>query len=50
MAKPLRLGMTLSEEDAAVFWHNEETHTVTPLQKRRLKDAQEIYRSHPIKF
>jgi hypothetical protein len=50
MARPLRLGLTLSEEDARVFLQIEETYAVTPQQKRRLREAQRIYQSHPIKF
>lgn len=50
MARALRLGLTLSEEDAKVFWQNEETYTVTPEQKHQLKEAQRIYSAHPIKF
>ena len=50
MARELRLGLTLSEEDAKVFWQNEETYTVTQQQKHQLKEAQRIYQSHPIKF
>jgi hypothetical protein len=50
MARPLRLGLTLSEEDAKVFCKSERAYAVTPQQKTRLKEAQQIYRSHPIKF
>ncbi len=50
MAKALRLGLTLSEEDAKVFLQSEETYSVTPQQKRQLREAQRIYQSHPIKF
>jgi hypothetical protein len=50
MARALRLGLTLSEEDAKVFWQSENAYTVTPHQKLRLKEAQRIYQSHPIKF
>jgi hypothetical protein len=50
MARALRLGLTLSEEDAKVFWQNEEAYSVTPQQKRQLREAQRIYQSHPIKF
>jgi len=50
MARALRLGLTLSEEDAKVFWQSEKAYTVTPQQKLRLKEAQRIYQSHPIKF
>ena len=50
MARALRLGLTLSEEDAKVFWRSEETYAVTPQQKLRLREAQRIYQSHPIKF
>ena len=50
MARALRLGLTLSEEDAKVFWQNEEAYAVTPQQKLQLKEAQRIYQSHPIKF
>ena len=50
MARALRLGLTLSEEDAKVFWQSEEAYAVTPQQKRQLREAQRIYQSHPIKF
>ena len=50
MAKALRLGLTLSEEDAKVFLQSEEAYSVTPQQKRQLREAQRIYQSHPIKF
>lgn len=50
MARALRLGLTLSEEDAKVFWQSEEAYAVTPQQKRQLREAQQIYQSHPIKF
>jgi len=50
MARALRLGLTLSDEDANVFWQNEETYTATPEQKSRLREAQRIYQSHPIMF
>lgn len=50
MARALRLGLTLSEEDAKVFWKSESAYTVTPQQKRKLREAQQIYQSHPIKF
>ena len=50
MARELRLGITLSDEDAKVFWKNEETYIVTPEQKRQLREAQRIYQSHPIVF
>ena len=50
MARALRLGLTLSEEDAKVFWQSEEAYAVTPQQKLQLKEAQRIYQSHPIKF
>jgi hypothetical protein len=50
MAKALRLGLTLSEEDAKVFWQSENAYTVTPQQKDKLRAAQRIYQSHPIKF
>jgi hypothetical protein len=46
----LRLGLTLSEEDAKVFLQSEETYAVTPQQKQQLREAQRIYQSHPIKF
>ena len=45
-----RLGLTLSDEDAKVFWQSEEAYAVTPQQKLQLKEAQRIYQSHPIKF
>ena len=50
MAKKLRLGLTLSKEDAKVFWQNERTYTVTQEQKDNLKRAQRIYLEHPLKF
>lgn len=50
MARELRLGITLSDEDAKVFWKNEETYIVTPEQKLQLREAQRIYQSHPILF
>ena len=50
MARALRLGLTLSEEDAKVFWQSLEAYTVTPQQKHKLREAQRIYQSHPIKF
>jgi len=50
MARALRLGLTLSEEDAKVFLRSEEAYAVTPQQKRQLREAQRIYQSHPIKF
>jgi hypothetical protein len=50
MARSLRLGLTLSDDDALVFWRSENTYTVTPQQKRRLKEARQIYSAHPIKF
>jgi len=50
MARALRLGLTLSDEDAKVFWLSEKAYTVTPQQKLQLKEAQRIYQSHPIKF
>jgi hypothetical protein len=49
MAKKLRLGLTLTKEDAKVFWQNERT-TVTQEQKDNLRKAQKIYSEHPIKF
>jgi hypothetical protein len=50
MARELRLGITLSDEDAKVFWKSEAAYTVTPQQKNQLKEAQRIYSAHPIKF
>jgi hypothetical protein len=50
MARALRLGLTLSEEDAKVFWQSEKAYAVTPQQKHQLREAQRIYQSHPIKF
>jgi hypothetical protein len=50
MARALRLGITLTDEDAEVFWKNEKTYVVTPEQKLQLKAAQKIYQAHPIKF
>lgn len=50
MSKSPRLGLILSEEDAKIFWHNEENYAVTLQQKLKLKEAQRIYQSHPIKF
>jgi len=50
MARSLRLGLTLSDDDAKVFWRSENTYTVTQQQKRRLKEAQQIYSAHPIKL
>jgi len=50
MAKALRLGLTLSEEDARVFLQSEEAYVVTTQQKQQLREAQRIYQSHPIKF
>lgn len=50
MARALRLGLTLTDEDAEVFWQNEKAYKVTSEQKLQLKAAQQIYQSHPIKF
>jgi hypothetical protein len=50
MARPLRLGLTLNEEDAKVFLQSEDTYAVTSQQKRQLREVQRIYQSHPIKF
>jgi hypothetical protein len=50
MAKALRLGLTLSEEDVKVFLQSEEAYAVTPQHKRQLREAQRIYQSHPIRF
>ncbi|OPY53397.1 MAG: hypothetical protein A4E48_00796 [Methanosaeta sp. PtaU1.Bin060] len=50
MARALRLGLTLTEEDAEVFRRSEREYTVTPQQKHQLAEAQRIYRSNPIKF
>lgn len=50
MARALRLGITLTDEDAQVFWKNEQTYKVTPEQRLQVKEAQKIYQSHPIKF
>jgi len=48
MARALRLGLTLSEEDAKVFLQSEEAYAVTPQHKQQLREAQRIYQSHPI--
>ena len=50
MARELRLGITLSDEDAKVFWESEESYRVTPQQQLQLKEAQRIYSAHPISF
>jgi len=50
MAKALRLGLTLTDEDAKIFWQNEKAYKVTPEQRLQLKAAQKLYQSHPIKF
>ncbi|MCX6678077.1 MAG: hypothetical protein NTU95_09055 [Methanothrix sp.] len=44
------MGITLTAEDAAVFWQSEASYAVTPQQKRRLAEAKDVYKSHPIKF
>jgi hypothetical protein len=48
MAKGLRLGITLTEEDAKVFWENEKTFVPTQEQKDNLKEAQRIYSKNPL--
>ncbi len=50
MAKALRLGLALSEEDVKVFLQSEEAYAVTLQQKQQLREAQRIYQSHPVKF
>lgn len=50
MARALRLGITLEDDDAKVFWKSEETYTVTQQQKNTLREAKSIYQSLPIKF
>jgi hypothetical protein len=50
MAKSLRLGLTLSEEDVNVFWQNEKNYVVTLQQKLQFEEAQRIYQLKPIIF
>jgi len=50
MAKSLRLGLTLSEEDVNVFWQNEKNYVVTLQQKLQFEEVQRIYQLKPIIF
>lgn len=50
MSRLLRLGLTLSQEDAKVFWQSEENYKVTSANKEAFKKAKDIYLKHPIVF